>query len=169
MEQDRPRLPVPPLAAVVIGGVVAGVLDISFAWVFWAAKIGVALSRILQSVASGLLGKASFLGGAASAALGFALQLFIATAMSATYYAVARRWPLLVRERVACGAGYGLVLYGVMNYVVVPLSAARSGGPQDPLWVGLSIVAHVVLIGIPIGLVSGAAAGSARSRSPRAR
>ncbi len=158
----------PPLAAVVVVGVVAGVLDISFAWIFWAVKAGVALTPVLQSVASGVLGKASFSGGAASAALGFALQLFIATTMSATYYAVARRWPLLVRERIACGAGYGVVLYGVMKYVVVPLSAARSGGPQDPLWVCLSIVAHVVLIGIPIGLVSGAAAGSARSRSPRA-
>lgn len=158
----------PPLAAVVIGGVVAGVLDISFAWVFWAVKAGAALSGVLQSVASGLLGKASFSGGAATAALGFALQLFIATTMSAAYYAVARHWPLLVRERIACGAGYGVALYGVMKYVVVPLSAARSGGPQDPLWVGLSIVAHVVLIGIPIALISGAAAGSVRSRSPRA-
>jgi hypothetical protein len=164
----------PPLAAVVAGGVVAGVLDIVFAYAFWAIKVGVAPSRILQSVATGVLGQASFSGGLATAALGFALQLLIAVTMAATYYVVARRWSLLVRERVACGAAYGLVLYGAMRYVVVPLSAARSGGPQDPLWVGLSVVAHVVLIGIPIGLVSGSAArsagsaGSASLRSPRA-
>ena len=36
-----------------------------------------------------------------------------------------------------------------MNGVVVPLSAP--GVPsRDPLWVGMSVVVHMVLIGIPI-------------------
>jgi len=39
----------------------------------------------------------------------------------------------------------------VMNYVVVPLSAALPGS-KDPLWVALSIAVHVLLIGIPIAI-----------------
>jgi hypothetical protein len=35
-----------------------------------------------------------------------------------------------------------------MNYVVVPLSAAGPSS-KDPLWVALSIVVHMVLIGVP--------------------
>ncbi|HEX3766368.1 MAG TPA: hypothetical protein VHW23_47070 [Kofleriaceae bacterium] len=137
--------------AILSGGAIAGMLDIAFACTFWSIKAGVAPTRILQSVAAGLLGAASFQGGAATAALGMVLQLVIATGMAAVYYAVARRWPLLVRRPVAGGAGFGLAAYAVMNYVVVPLSAARPGS-HDPLWVGLSIVVHVALIGVPIAL-----------------
>jgi hypothetical protein len=71
--------------------------------------------------------------------------------MSVAYYLAARRLPLL-RERVfLCGAVYGLFLYAVMNYVVVPLSAAGPGS-KDPLWITLSIAVHALLIGIPIAL-----------------
>jgi uncharacterized membrane protein YagU involved in acid resistance len=143
---------------------VAGVLDITYACAFWAFKAGVAPSRIFQSVAAGLLGKARAQGGGAgTAALGLALHFFIATSMSVVYYLVARRWPLLVRRPALCGAAYGALLYGVMNYVVVPLSAAGGGGgAQDPLWVALSIAVHVFLVGLPIGLLSGRAAAASR-------
>jgi hypothetical protein len=124
-------------------------------------KAGVPAQRIFQSVAAGLLGKASFEGGAATAALGLALHFFIATTMSVVYYVGARRWPLLWRRPMLAGAGYGLMLYGVMNHIVVPLSAAGHGGAKDPLWVGLSIVAHMFLIGVPIALATSVAARQA--------
>lgn len=143
--------PARPLSLVLAGGVVAGTLDIVFACVFWALKAGVPPQRILQSVASGLLGRESFQGGLTTAALGLFLQFVIATSMSMAYYLVARRWPPLRRRPWACGAAYGLVLYGVMNYVVVPLSAAQTGS-HDALWIGLSIAVHVLLVGIPIAL-----------------
>ena len=114
-------------------------------------KRGVSPGRIFQSVAAGLLGDASFEGGAATAALGLGLHFLIATTMSATYYVVARRQPLLWQRPVACGVAYGLLLYAIMNYVVVPLSAAGRGS-KDPLWIGLSVVVHAFLIGVPIAL-----------------
>jgi hypothetical protein len=77
--------------------------------------------------------------------------------MSAASYIVARRWALLQHQRWLAGAAYGLLLYGIMNYVVVPLSAAGPGS-TDPLWIGLSIAVHVLLIGIPIALFVGRAA-----------
>jgi hypothetical protein len=72
--------------------------------------------------------------------------------MAVAYYLVARRWPLLWQRAALCGAAYGLLLYGIMNYVVVPLSAAGGPGSRNPLWVGLSILVHVGLIGVPIAL-----------------
>ena len=89
---------------------------------------------------------------------GLVLHYFIALSMSVTYYLVARRWPRLGRRPALCGAGYGLLLYGVMNYIVVPLSAAGPGS-KDPLWIALSIAVHVVLIGVPIALFSRRAQG----------
>jgi len=139
------------LAPVLAGGVVAGMLDISYACVFWGLKRGVPAERIFQSVAAGLLGQASFRGGAGTAALGLLLHYLIAISMSLVYYLVARRWAALWEKPLFCGAGYSLLLYVIMNYVVVPLSAA---GPQskDPLWISLSVAVHVLLIGVPIAL-----------------
>jgi hypothetical protein len=142
-----------PAIFVLAGGLVAGTLDIVYACVFWGLKRGVPATRIFQSVAAGLLGKASFDGGGRTAALGLALHFFIALSMSVAYYRVARRWPLLHRRPVLCGAAYGLLLYGVMNYVVVPLSAAGPGS-RDPLWIALSIAVHVAFVGIPIAVLT---------------
>ena len=140
------------LRFVLAGGLVAGALDITYACVFWAIKAGVPAQRIFQSVAAGVLGRDSFTGGWPTAVLGLVLHFFIATSMSVTYFLVARRVPILGRRPVPFGAAYGLLLYVIMNYVVVPLSAAPQGGAKDPLWVALSIVVHAVLIGIPIAL-----------------
>jgi uncharacterized membrane protein YagU involved in acid resistance len=136
---------------VVQAGLVAGGLDITYACLFWALKSGTPVSRILQSVAAGLLGRRAFEGGSATAALGLTLHFGIALAMAVAYAAAARRWPLLAQRPWHLGPLYGLALYGVMNYVVVPLSAAGPG-PRDPLWVGLSIAIHMVCVGLPIAL-----------------
>lgn len=146
---------------VVAGGVVAGTLDITYACVFWAIKAGVPAQRIFQSVARGLLGAAAFRGGATTAVLGLFLHYFIATTMAVTYYFAAREWAVLRRRPLACGAVYGLCLYVVMTYVVVPLSAAGGGGgAQDRLWVALSIVVHMFLIGVPIAFFARRAIGT---------
>jgi uncharacterized membrane protein YagU involved in acid resistance len=138
-----------PWPPVIAGGLLAGAMDMLYACLFWAAKADVAPTRIFQSVAAGLLGEASYEGGAATAALGLLLHFFIACSMAVTYYLVARHWPLLVRRPVPLGLAYGLLLYVIMNHVVVPLSAA-GGGSQDPTWIALTIVVHAVLIGLPI-------------------
>ena len=146
------------------GGAVAGALDITYACVFWAIKAGVPARRILQSVAAGLLGRdTSVQGGNATAALGLALHFFIALTMAAVYFLVARRWPLLWRRAWLLGAIYGLWLYVAMNYIVVPLSRAGGGGaPKDPVWVTLSVIVHVLFIGVPCAL--GARYGVLRER-----
>ena len=136
---------------VLAGGLVAGTLDIIYACTYWAIKRDVPVERILQSVAAGLLGKAAFEGGAGTAALGLALHFFIAISMAITYYVVARRWAFLREQAVLAGLLYGLLLYAIMNYIVVPLSRAGAGA-KDPLWIGLSILVHAMLIGLPIAL-----------------
>ncbi len=157
-----PAQPSSPAALVLAGGLVAGTLDIVYACLFWALKADVSAQRILQSVASGLLGQASFDGGWSTAALGLGLHFFIATSMSVTYYLVAVRWPLLRERAVLCGAGYGLLLYMIMNYVVVPVSAAPRSGSKHPLWIGLSVLVHMFLIGVPIALFARRAVAARR-------
>lgn len=142
----------PAIVYVLAGGFVAGTLDITYACLFWGLKAGTSPERIFQSVASGLLGPDSFKGGIATAALGLLLHFFIAISMSIAYYLVARHWVALRERPVSYGAAYGVVLYGVMNYIVVPLSAASGGGSAGRLWIVLSIIIHMFLIGVPIAL-----------------
>src|SRR5262249_5747560 len=113
---------------------------------------GVAPRRVLQSVASGVLGPdASFHGGWRSALLGLGLHFFIATTMAVTYYLFARRWPGLWERPWLYGPLFGLLLFRLVHSIVVPLSQALSGSPNT-VWIVLSIVVHAFLIGTPIAL-----------------
>ena len=146
---DRPS----PILPVLAGGFLVGTIDILYAWGFWYLKAGVGLLRIFQSIAAGLLGKASLDGGVPTALLGGVLHYFIACSLAVTSYLVARRASTLVRNAVPCGLAYGALCYAIMHYVVVPLSRAGAGS-RDPLWVGLSIVVHMAGIGLPIALAT---------------
>lgn len=141
------------MAAILSGGLLAGALDISFACLYWALQAGVPAQRIFQSVAAGLLGTSSFSGGWATAALGLLLHFSIVLAMAAAWCLAARRWSALLAHPWQGGTLYGLLLYGLMQFLVVPLSAAP-GGSQDTLWIVLSVLAHVGLVGLPIALMA---------------
>jgi len=140
-----------PWVYVLTGGLVAGTFDITYACTFWWLKRGVLPTRVFQSVAAGLLGDASFTGGWRTALLGLGLHYFIATSMAVTYYLFARRWSELWAKPWMYGPLYGVLLYGIMNYIVVPLSAANPGS-RNLTWVLLSIAVHAFLIGTPCAL-----------------
>jgi len=147
-----------PLRHVALGGVAAGTLDLIYICSLYAFK-GVSPVLILQSIAAGWLGRdAAIAGGSATALLGLFSHFGIALAMAYVYYAVSRHWRILVEQPLRYGALYGLLLYAVMTYVVVPLSAA--GGQQPPAWQWINlahIAAHMFLVGVPCALAARAA------------
>jgi uncharacterized membrane protein YagU involved in acid resistance len=68
--------------------------------------------------------------------------------MVATYYAISSRFHALRQRPWFYGLLYGAVLYVIMNYIVLPLSAAPKS-PFVPSWIVCSIVVHL-LFGITI-------------------
>lgn len=112
----------PAVFAILVGGGIAGALDIAYA-VVYSGLFGVQAQRVLQSVASGLLGKPSFDGGAPTAALGLLLHFLMMLLIAAIYYAASTRLPLLTRKAVAMGLLYGVCMHLTMKLVVLPLSA----------------------------------------------
>lgn len=126
-----------------LGGLAIGTLDLAFAWAFWQSH-GVTCARILQSVAAGVLGEASFAGGMASAMLGAGLHYFIATMFVVVYRFAGLRHAGMHRHPVYCGLAYGVLLYLAMNLVVVPLSAAGTPGFGNVPWVASSVAMHAV-------------------------
>lgn len=142
------------VVAVLVGGGVAGVCDITYAITYYGFRFGAPPSRILQSVASGLLGEDSFTGGAPTAALGLALHFFIAFSAAAVYVATSRYIRILTARAVPCGITFGTLVYAFMNLIVIPLSRVppRRSFALDVLITGLLV--HMFLIGLPIALAA---------------
>lgn len=141
----------PPTSAraILVAGLIAGVLDITGAFAFSAVR-GVGPVRVLQFIASGLLGASAFQGGAGTAALGLGLHFVIAMGAAAVYWAASRRIALLTTHPVPSGLLYGIAVYFFMNLVVLPLSAV----PPRPFVVSPAmIVIHMLCVGLPIAVV----------------
>jgi hypothetical protein len=138
--------------AIFWGGLACGVFDITQAMVAWHLQSGAKPSTILQAVAAGVLGRDSFQGGMKSAALGAVLHFFIAFSWAAIYYIASRRLTFMVERPIISGLLYGELVWLVMNFVVIPLSAIN----RWPTWTKASIITgpigHLVLVGLPIAL-----------------
>ncbi|MDZ7267578.1 MAG: hypothetical protein ONB48_19325 [candidate division KSB1 bacterium] len=138
--------------AIFWGGLIAGTLDILTAFINSGLR-GAGPTRVLQAIASGLLGAEAFEGGFTTAALGLALHFFIATTATAVYYAASRKLKLLVDQPIVCGLAYGIPVYVVMNLIVLPLSAVPFKPPHT---LGTVVTAALILmfcVGLPIALV----------------
>ena len=133
------------------GGLIAGTLDILAAFINL-HRVGMSPERILQGIASGLLGRSSFRGGLATAALGLFCHFLIAFGAAAVYYAASHRLRVLVRRPVICGLLYGIPVYLFTNFVVIPLSkiGPRPVGPISGVLIALVVLG--VCVGLPIAL-----------------
>jgi hypothetical protein len=136
------------------GGMIAGTLDLSAAFISSWLRAGVGPVRVMQSIASGLLGAASFTGGAWSAVLGVALHFLIATVAMAVFYLASRTLRFLVEHAITAGLLYGVAVYAFMNFVVIPLSSVPRRGAPPPLsgrLIGLLII--MFCVGLPIAIL----------------
>ena len=147
---------------ILYGTLAVGILDIADAFVFFWFRNGVRPMRILHSIAAGLLGRdAAMAGGVTTAMLGLALHFFIAFMIVLTFHLASRRMRALTQHPVGCGILYGLAVYAVMNYVVMPLSAAPPRNLVPPLAVLLNgLLIHAFGVGLPAALSVRAARAS---------
>lgn len=141
-----------PLAAIAVGGAVAGAIDILGAFaIYWPA----APAGILRSIAAGVVGSAAArTGGIGLAVLGLLLHFVVALAAAAVFVAACRAVPVLTRRPLLTGPLYGLVVFLVMNYAVIPLSAiGRFPGPWSAARYQV-IALHLIGVGPPIVLAA---------------
>lgn len=130
-------------------GLIAGFLDITVAIVESGLE-GKGAVHLFQAIAGGLLGMSSFHGGIATAALGLLFHFLIATTAAAVFYLASRKLKFLVRHAIPSGLLYGVMVYGVMNYIVLPLSAYH----VEIAFPHIKDVAILMfMIGLPISLV----------------
>jgi hypothetical protein len=88
-------------------------------------------------------------------------RFHIALTVAAVYYAAARRMSVLVERPFLSGIAFGMGVFFVMRYIVLPLSAYRVRPLSWPLSAN-GVLIHAFGVGPPIAL---AAAWSTRRRT----
>jgi hypothetical protein len=137
--------PIPWLLLAALG---AAALDLGFAVSFWASE-GVPAIRVLQSIATWVLGRAAFEGGMATAALGTLLYVALMWTLAVLYRGLTRRFPQMLRQPIRFGLAYGALMYGLVFHICVPLLTAAGPASQRPDWIVACVVAYMVLVGLP--------------------
>jgi len=168
----RARMPFrPSLARVLLAAGVVAVADLLDAVVVWVVILQRStVPRILQSIASGLLGRAAFAGGVGVEALGLVLHVCVALGWTLVFVGLLRVFPRLrgaVQSwpgAVLVGLAYGAVVWLLMDAVVLPLSRARVTPPTAP-WFWIQLCTHPFVVGLPIVAIL---TGGLRTRTPGA-
>lgn len=136
--------------AIFAAGFTCGVLDITAAFVNWTLR-GVGPERLLQAIASGLLGPQAFHSGWLTAALGLAFHFFIGFSAATVFYLASRKLQFLTDRAILSGIAYGVAVYIVMYWIVIPLSRIQPM-PFSLSQTILAIAVHIVCVGLPISL-----------------
>jgi hypothetical protein len=140
-----PRL----LKAVLLGGLVGGLGDITFA-ILLAASNGMAPMRLLQVVATGAFGRPALSGGLPMAAAGLGFHFILSLIWAGVFVALASRFAILTRHVIVSAIAYGIVVFLAMRLVVLPLSAFPFPVTFKPLPSFLDLLSHVFLFALPI-------------------
>lgn len=135
-----------PVPAILVGGLITGVLDLIYAMVVYSPSHPLLIPK---HIATGVLGVSAYQGGTLAIVLGVILHFVIALGAGTVYYLVARRLRLLIERPVICGMVFGGLVYFFMHLVVVPLSAVP---PHHTPFVYqiTEFVEHWFVVGLPI-------------------
>jgi hypothetical protein len=137
------------VSAIFLGGIIAATIDIGAASLI----SGRSPAFIIQAISGGLLGKTTFNGGVATVILGAALQEVMGVLIAAIYVVLSKTVAGLLRRWVTSGLVYGVIVFFVMNYVVVPLSAWNLPPHFTPLKFAANMAA-MLLFGLIIAFFS---------------
>ncbi len=139
-------------------GLVIGVLDAIAATLHALAFVHVGPDRVFRFVAAGAFGqRVAFTSGGYMIAVGLAFHFLFAIAWTSLFFVLARALRLRLSPAptaVALGGFYGLAVWLGMNLVVIPLSALPPRPLQLTTGALVMILIHVLVIGIPIGLLA---------------
>ncbi|WP_292130462.1 hypothetical protein [Brevundimonas sp.] len=132
-------------------GLLAGALDITAAIV---TNLQVPARVVLQSVASGWMGRAAYQGGWPAAGLGLASHFAIMVVIAVIFVAAAVAIPALRRFWIPVGMVFGVAVWLAMTFLVVPMSASPLTPPADLMTTLKPVAVHILAVGLPIAWVA---------------
>jgi uncharacterized membrane protein YagU involved in acid resistance len=134
---------------ILLGAAIGGALDLMFALSF-AASNGIMPMRLLQIIASGLLGESAFTGGVLVAVLGLILHFLISTLFAGMFFCCAMRISWLTQKPLLSALVFGSLVFFTMRLIVLPLSAYPYPVSFKALSATLDWLSHVFLFASPI-------------------
>ena len=139
---------------IALATLVAGMLDIMSAFYF-AGVAGKSPAYVLHFVVSGPFGDQA-LHGTSWAILGLVVHFALMAAMAAAYIAFAPSFPSLYDRPWLAGLLYGLLLWGIMYWIVRPLRWPDLPLPTAGGLVGVAkqLFSHCILVGLPIAYIA---------------
>jgi glucan phosphoethanolaminetransferase (alkaline phosphatase superfamily) len=141
--------------AILLGGLIAGALDITYACLHYGLVYDIPPTRIFQSVAAGVFGRdEARAGGLSTASVGLGLHFLLTTIMAAFFVAWTRMVPALNRWPLLSGPTYGLAVFALMQFVVLPLSAAGDGNHPEGQFLLGGLLIHAFGVGYVIALIA---------------
>ena len=136
--------------AILWGGLVAGVLDLAL--ILLAGRGD--LIRTGQGIAAAVIGPAAASGGGVATGLfGIGVHFVVAWIMAAPFVLAATRLPFLLRPASLWGLIYGFGLWFTAHRIIWPLTLSPPPAAiTHPPTMYFAILAHMVLVGLPIAL-----------------
>jgi uncharacterized membrane protein YagU involved in acid resistance len=138
------------LEVVLWGGFISGSIDL-FAACTFAAIRGITPNRLLQTIASAMIGPKAFGKGSSAVALGLGLHFLIAFTVATTYVVASRYLTVLTEHSVLSGLLYGAAVHLFMTFIVLPLSSLKR--PFSMTFFLGQLAIHMLCVGLPISLV----------------
>lgn len=137
---------------------VAGTLDILSAFVF-AGMRGTGPLTVLGGVASGPFGEAMANSGWTGAMIGLGVHFAIMAVQVATFMLLAAWQPGILQTRLIAGILYGLAVYVVMYWVVLPIRWPDVFPAGALRHIPTALFSHICCVGLPIVLIVAHGAG----------
>ncbi len=146
-----PRAKSSLMYGIAVGTVAVALLDATDGVVYFWLTAHLNPIGVLQYIASGALGAASFHGGLATAFAGLVFHFIISFAAVTVFASLYARLHVVRNHAPAVGLAYGAVVWCFMNLVVLPLSAVAPAALSS-LAVVHGIIGHALFVGLPAAL-----------------
>ena len=141
----------PTVKTIAWATLVAGTFDILSAFL-WSALQGGTPIRVLNAVASGPFGRQ--FSGLTGAGVGLVVHYALMTVMAAVIVIAMTRWRLLRRRAWIVGLAYGLAIYGVMYWIVLPMRWPGVFPQTGLVEVITALISHLLCVGLPLALTA---------------
>ena len=143
----------PTTRTIALATAVSGTLDLLSAFVFGGIA-GRTPAQAMASVASGPFGRWPLAHPVAGPLAGLLVHYAIMSVMVAVFVLLAGGRPALRARPVASGAAYGVLLYLVMYWVVLPLRFPAKFPDASAYGIANALFSHVVCVGVPMALIA---------------
>jgi hypothetical protein len=132
-------------------GFIIGCLDAVAASLQAYITRGVTPDKVFVFVASGALGQSAYEGGSIIALVGLAFHFMFAIGWTFLFFYAYQKATTLQSNKILVGMCYGIFIWLIMNFAVIPLSAIGMR-PFNLTSSSIQIVIHLFAIGLPISL-----------------